>query len=107
MVENLFEVKVSFDDSEHVLDLNRKDYLGNGSSKKIMRNFPLLRKYEQATGNQNSGASVVSSNNYEYYAESLQFLFDLGSKKLELGIDYYCTWSDEQLQVQHDKVFGL
>ena len=83
---------------------------GNGSFEKIMKNLPLLRKYEQATGNQISVASVVTSNNYQYYAESFQFLLDLGIKKLESGIDYYCAWSDEQLQElreQIEKVFGL
>ena len=75
-----------------------------------MKNLPLLRKYEQETGNQISVASVVTSNNYQYYAESFQFLLDLGIKKLESGIDYYCSWSDEQIQglrEQIEKVFGL
>ena len=109
-IENTFELKVSLDGPEHVQNLNRRDYAGNGSFEKIMKNLPLLRKYEQATGNQISVASVVTSNNYQYYAESFQFLLDLGIKKLESGIDYYCAWSDEQLQElreQIEKVFGL
>lgn len=109
-VENTFEVKVSLDGPEYVQNLNRRDYAGNGSFEKIMKNLPLLRKYEQETGNQISVASVVTSNNYQYYAESFQFLLDLGIKKLESGIDYYCSWSDEQLQrlrEQIEKVFGL
>ena len=97
-VENTFEVKVSLDGPEYVQNLNRRDYAGNGSFEKIMKNLPLLRKYEQETGNQISVASVVTSNNYQYYAESFQFLLDLGIKKLESGIDYYCSWSDEQIQ---------
>lgn len=109
-VENTFEVKVSLDGPEYVQNLNRRDYAGNGSFEKIMKNLPLLRKYEQETGNQISVASVVTSNNYQYYAESFQFLLDLGIKKLESGIDYYCSWSDEQIQglrEQIEKVFGL
>lgn len=109
-VENTFEVKVSLDGPEYVQNLNRRDYAGTGSFEKIMKNLPLLRKYEQETGNQISVASVVTSNNYQYYAESFQFLLDLGIKKLESGIDYYCSWSDEQLQrlrEQIEKVFGL
>ena len=97
-VENTFEVKVSLDGPEYVQNLNRRDYAGTGSFEKIMKNLPLLRKYEQETGNQISVASVVTSNNYQYYAESFQFLLDLGIKKLESGIDYYCSWSDEQIQ---------
>ncbi len=109
-VENLFDIKVSLDGPELVQDLNRRDYAGKGSFKKIMENFQLLRKYEQATENQISVASVVTSNNYQYYAESFQYLLDLGIKKLETGIDYYCSWSDEQLQglqEQLQKVFEL
>ena len=109
-VENTFEVKVSLDGPEYVQNLNRRDYAGNGSFENIMKNLPLLRKYEQETGNQISVASVVTSNNYQYYAESFQFLLDLGIKKLESGIDYYCSWSDEQIQglrEQIEKVFGL
>ena len=109
-VENTFEVKVSLDGPEYVQNLNRRDYAGTGSFEKIMKNLPLLRKYEQETGNQISVASVVTSNNYQYYAESFQFLLDLGIKKLESGIDYYCSWSDEQIQglrEQIEKVFGL
>ena len=86
------------DGPEYVQNLNRRDYAGTGSFEKIMKNLPLLRKYEQETGNQISVASVVTSNNYQYYAESFQFLLDLGIKKLESGIDYYCSWSDEQIQ---------
>ena len=85
-VENTFEVKVSLDGPEYVQNLNRRDYAGNGSFEKIMKNLPLLRKYEQATGNQISIASVVTSNNYQYYAESFQFLLDLGIRKLESGM---------------------
>ena len=81
-VENTFEVKVSLDGPEYVQNLNRRDYAGNGSFEKIIKNLPLLRKYEQETGNQISVASVVTSNNYQYYAESFQFLLDLGIKKL-------------------------
>ena len=92
-VENTFEVKVSLDGPEYVQNLNRRDYAGTGSFEKIMKNLPLLRKYEQETGNQISVASVVTSNNYQYYAESFQFLLDLGIKKLESGIDYYCSMS--------------
>lgn len=109
-VENTFEVKVSLDGPEYVQNLNRRDYAGNGSFENIIKNLPLLRKYEQETGNQISVASVVTSNNYQYYAESFQFLLDLGIKKLESGIDYYCSWSDEQIQglrKQIEKVFGL
>lgn len=40
----------------------------------------VIEKYEQETGNQISVASVVTSNNYQYYAESFQFLLDLGIK---------------------------
>ena len=90
-VENTFEVKVSLDGPEYVQNLNRRDYAGNGSFEKIMKNLPLLRKYEQATGNQISIASVVTSNNYQYYAESFQFLLDLGIRKLESGIDHYLS----------------
>lgn len=68
-VENTFEVKVSLDGPEYVQNLNRRDYAGNGSFEKIMKNLPLLRKYEQETGNQISVASVVTSNNYQYCAE--------------------------------------
>ena len=109
-MENTFEVKVSLDGPEYVQNLNRRDYAGNGSFENIIKNLPLLRKYEQETGNQISVASVVTSNNYQYYAESFQFLLDLGIKKLESGIDYYCSWSDEQIQglrKQIEKVFGL
>ena len=79
-MENTFEVKVSLDGPEYVQNLNRRDYAGTGSFEKIMKNLPLLRKYEQETGNQISVASVVTSNNYQYYAESFQFLLDLGIK---------------------------
>lgn len=103
-VENTFEVKVSLDGPEYVQNLNRRDYAGNGSFEKIMKNLPLLRKYEQETGNQISVASVVTSNNYQYYAESFQFLLDLGIKKLESGIDYYCSWSDEQIQGLREQI---
>ena len=108
--ENLFDVKVSLDGPEQVHDLNRKDYARNGSFKKIMDNFSKIKKYESATGNRISVASVITNNNYQYYAESFQFLLDLGVKKLESGIDYYCTWTDEQIQElkkQIQKVFEL
>lgn len=109
-VEKRFDLKVSLDGPKHVHDLNRRDYAGNGSFEKIINNFPLLRRYEQETGKHVSVASVVTSNNYQYYSESFQFLLELGVKKLETGIDYYCTWSDEQLLSLHeqlDKVFSL
>lgn len=108
--ENLFDVKVSLDDPEQVHNLNRKNYAGNGSLKKIMDNFSKIKKYEAVTGNRISVASVITNHNYQYYAESFQFLLDLGVKKLESGIDYYCTWSDEQIQElkkQIQKVFEL
>lgn len=75
-----------------------------------MKNLPLLRKYEQATGNQISIASVVTSNNYQYYAESFQFLLDLGIRKLESGIDHYCMWNENDLhglKEQLEQVFYL
>ncbi len=109
-VENQFDVKVSLDGKKKVHDLNRKDYAGNGSFHKIMEKLPLLKRYEQESGKQISVASVITSNNYLYFAESFQFLLDLGIKKLESGIDYYCTWSNEQLEglhVQLKKVFCL
>ena len=109
-VENTFEVKVSLDGPEYVQNLNRRDYAGNGSFEKIMKNLPLLRKYEQATGNQISIASVVTSNNYQYYAESFQFLLDLGIRKLESGIDHYCMWNENDLhglKEQLEQVFYL
>lgn len=59
-VENTFEVKVSLDGPEYVQNLNRRDYAGNGSFEEIMKNLPLLRKYEQETGNQISVASVAT-----------------------------------------------
>lgn len=109
-VENTFEVKVSLDGPEYVQNLNRRDYAGNGSFEKIMKNLPLLRKYEQATGNQISIASVVTSNNYQYYAKSFQFLLDLGIRKLESGIDHYCMWNENDLhglKEQLEQVFYL
>ena len=79
----MFEVKVSLDESVHIHDLNRRDYSGNSSFEKIMKNLPLLKKYERVTENYISVASVVTNNNYQYYIESFQFLLDLGNKKLE------------------------
>ncbi len=43
---------MSLDGPEYVQNLNRRDYAGTGSFEKIMKNLPLLRKYEQETGNQ-------------------------------------------------------
>ena len=42
--------------------------------------------------------------------EAFNFLLDLGVKKIESGIDYYCDWSDEDIQglkKQIQKVFEL
>lgn len=75
-----------------------------------MDNFSKIKKYKATTGNKISVASVITNNNYQYYAKSFQFLHDFGVKKLEFGVDYYCTWSDEQLQElkkQIQKVFEL
>lgn len=103
-VKNLFDIKVSIDGPEYVQDLNRRDYAGNGSFKKIMDKIPLLKRYEEETGKNFSIASVVTNNNYQYYAESFQFLLDLGVKELETGIDYYCTWNDVQLHGLHEQI---
>lgn len=109
-VKNDFDLKVSLDGPEKVQDLNRKDYAGNGSFQRIMDNFSLLKKYEEKSGKQISIASVVTSNNYQYYAESFQFLLGLGIKKFETGIDQYCEWSKEQLlglKTQIEQVFYI
>ena len=31
-------------------------------------------------------------------------MLDLGIKKLESGIDYYCSWSDEQIQGLREQI---
>lgn len=107
---NNFDLKVSLDGPEKVQDLNRKDYAGNGSFHKIMDRFSLLKNYEEKSGKQISIASVVTSNNYQYYAESFRFLLDLGIEKIESGIDQYCEWDKEQmlgLKEQIERVFCI
>lgn len=109
-IENSFDLKVSLDGPEKVQDLNRKDYAGNGSFKKIMEKFLLLKKYEEGSGKRISIASVITNNNYQFYAESFQYLLDLGIKKIESGIDHYCKWNMEQLsglKSQIEEVVGI
>lgn len=109
-IENNFDIKLSLDGPKEIQDLNRKDYAGNGSFDQIIKKFPLLKRYETESGNQVSIASVVTNNNYQNFAKSFQFLLDLGCKSLESGIDYYCSWNDEQLEglrEQLEKVFQI
>lgn len=109
-IENRFDLKVSLDGPEKVQDLNRKDYAGNGSFKKIMEKFFLLKRYEEGSGKQISIASVITNNNYQFYAESFRYLLDLGIKKIESGIDQYCEWNMEQLsglKSQIEAVVGI
>ena len=108
--KNNFDLKVSLDGPQKVQDLNRKDYAGNGSFEKIMNRFSLLKNYEEKSGKQISVASVVTSNNFLYYAESFRFLLDLGIKKIESGIDQYCEWNEGQLlglKEQIERVFYI
>lgn len=109
-IRNQFEVKLSLDGIEQSHDLNRKDYAGNGSFKKIMQNLSYLKRYESETGNKVSYAHVVTKNNYHFFSENFQFLLSLGCEKIETGVDHYCTWTKiemEGLMEQLTEVFYL
>ena len=107
---NKFDVKLSLEGPEQVHDRNRIDYAGNGSFKKIMENYKHLRRYECETGKQVSCAQVVTQNNHKDFAESFQFLIDLGCQRIETGVDHYCKWEEAEEQAlaeQLTKVFYL
>lgn len=63
-IKNDFEIKVSIDGPQFVHDLNRHDYVGNGSYNRIMERLPYLREYEEKTGKTVAYAHVVTKNNY-------------------------------------------
>lgn len=98
LIENRFELKVSIDGPEYVHNLNRKTYSHEGSFESIMRNWTLLKKYEQETGNYISIAHVVTENNYHYLSDSFNYFLTLNCKKIETGIDHYCDWPESELE---------
>lgn len=109
-MENKFDIKISLDGEMKIHDLNRKDYSGNGSFQAILNNLSLLTNYQVSTGNPISFAHVITQNNYKYFAESYQYLLDLGCVSIETGIDCYCEWRQadlEELKKQIVKTFYL
>lgn len=109
-IKNDFEIKVSIDGPQFVHDLNRHDYVGNGSYNRIMERLPYLREYEEKTGKTVAYAHVVTKNNYQFFEQSFRFLLDLKADKIESGIDYYCQWEPSEileLKEQIRRTFNL
>lgn len=109
-IKHKFDLKLSLDGPESVHDLNRIDYAGKGSFKRIMENLPQLRRYEECTQKKVSYAQVITKNNYKRWGDCFKFLLDLGCEKIESGVDHYCAWDDQEincLQTQFTKVFYI
>lgn len=109
-IKNDFEIKVSIDGPQFVHDLNRHDYVGNGSYNRIMERLPYLREYEEKTGKTVAYAHVVTKNNYQFFEQSFRFLLDLKADKIESGIDYYCQGEPSEileLKEQIRRTFNL
>ena len=109
-IKNDFEIKVSIDGPQFVHDLNRHDYVGNGSYNRIMERLPYLREYEEKTGKTVAYAHVVTKNNYQFFEQSFRFLLELKADKIESGIDHYCQWEPSEileLKEQIRRTFNL
>ena len=103
-IKNDFEIKVSIDGPQFVHDLNRHDYVGNGSYNRIMERLPYLREYEEKTGKTVAYAHVVTKNNYQFFEQSFRFLLDLKADKIESGIDHYCQWEPSEISELKEQI---
>ena len=94
-----FDLKVSLDGSETAHDKNRVFYDGTGSHSLIIDNIKQILRYEDELGKKCVIANVITPNNVEFLTSSLSYIYNLGFKILESGIDIYDNWTPEKVNV--------
>lgn len=99
-----FDWKISIDGNEVVHDLNRKNYLGNGSYRKIRENLRFKEDFEKRTDKYVHAAQVISTNNVEYFLDSFQHLKELGFKYIETDINKYEKWNEQKKSKLKDEI---
>ncbi len=91
---NFSIVALSIDGIKKVHDLNRKTVNGKGSFSIVEKNAKLLLDNIENV----IAMCVVTKNNIEYLAESVQYLINLGFYRINLQFNYLDKWNDSDLK---------
>lgn len=105
LAEHKFELKVSLDGTKKANDKNRLFYDGRSSYDDVVSKMPLIKKYEEVTGDIVQVANVVTKNNYKEYSENFKHLIDLGFKFIDTGFDYYSKWTKDDFKIIEEEIY--
>lgn len=93
----------SFDGTEKVQNLNRITVDGKGTFDIVLENAKKMLKTLKTT----VAMVVITKNNLKYLGESVEYLYNVGFKYINLLFDYTQNWQDEDLdeiKKQYEKV---
>ena len=100
---NFLNIAYSFDGLEETQNLNRLTLKGEGTFDIVEKNAKkLLKSHKNVVA-----MVVVTKNNINKLKENIEYLVEVGFKKINLLFDYLQDWQDEDLKVikeQYSKV---
>lgn len=95
-----FTIKISLDGREHVNDVNRVDFKGEGSYKFVNRKIPLLNEYQKKTRKIVQVTSVFTADTIEHYSDTLEYLVNVKNfRYISTTLDTNTIWSSDEKKV--------
>lgn len=99
MIKNNFDLTLSLDGTPEMHDINRKDIANKGSYEKIYSNMNYLRDYTQQTDKLVKINMVIAKNTYKNFHNNVRYIYDLGFRYINSGMDLYEYWEEEELEI--------
>lgn len=100
--ENQVELSISIDGDRETHNLNRKSVSKKDVYDIILNNMQRML----ARGMNFSVRMTITSNNVHLLCHNVQYFYDLGVRKINIGMDEIGEWTDEKIQVL-DEQLGL
>lgn len=98
LVEKNFSLKISIDGTKEVNDRNRVSKTKYSVHDRIISQLCYVREFEKRTNKLVQVTNVVTNNNYQNYAESVEYLVtEVGFRLIDTGIDYYSEWTEQEM----------
>ncbi|EOO05715.1 radical SAM additional 4Fe4S-binding SPASM domain-containing protein [Bacillus cereus str. Schrouff] len=91
--DNKFDVLLSIDGSPKVMNIHRTDKQGKSIVAKLQFALDKIPKIDNTTARM-----TVTPSNSIFFSESINYLVDMGFKRIKFDFDYTVQWSDKQLE---------
>lgn len=99
-VENNFDLSISIDGDRDTHNLNRKSVSGKDVYDTIIYN---LKKLIEKKIEFNTRLTVTTNNVHKLY-DNVLFFYNMGVKRIYIGMDYSADWNEEKLQILDEQL---